>query len=292
MLYTANELREHMIKRIKYNDPHGGLVAAIDKIITSRDLKSNEYYVHDAYYVQDKYINWDGRGSVARIINVALLTITNYSNICWLEYTNHSGLINNNLSLQKSSVVMEDFNVPLHSSYLDILQIIDKFPSPGIYDDFTCVPGNSNATPSISYSYYDKNSKTGYGKSCGSGSELVNKPNQKLFDTIKHIMELNKYYYTRNISKSEIFVEYEVALKKNEEKDEKIIDLEKQIKILNNALISAIPLNNQCCICFSFTERKQFCIPCGHTQYCTSCIEGLQKCALCRESVEKISNVY
>lgn len=49
---------------------------------------------------------------------------------------------------------------------------------------------------------------------------------------------------------------------------------------------------NECCICFKNIKIKYMMIPCGHTDTCNTCYEGLDnKCPICREDVTDIMQV-
>jgi hypothetical protein len=48
----------------------------------------------------------------------------------------------------------------------------------------------------------------------------------------------------------------------------------------------------QCVICFEPIDRKQICVPCGHTQYCDHCIGIINECAICRTKINKIIKIY
>lgn len=39
---------------------------------------------------------------------------------------------------------------------------------------------------------------------------------------------------------------------------------------------------DQCCVCFKYTNKEYALIPCGHTQYCNTCINNIIDCAICR----------
>mgnify|MGYP006375016653 CR=1 FL=1 len=43
--------------------------------------------------------------------------------------------------------------------------------------------------------------------------------------------------------------------------------------------------DHQCCVCFEPTSRNQVLSPCGHTQYCDTCIDKINVCALCRANI-------
>lgn len=49
---------------------------------------------------------------------------------------------------------------------------------------------------------------------------------------------------------------------------------------------------DQCCVCFHFTEKNKALIPCGHTQFCETCIGVLKKCPLCEKEISNILPIY
>jgi len=48
------------------------------------------------------------------------------------------------------------------------------------------------------------------------------------------------------------------------------------------------PLENECVICFEYTDRKNALFPCEHDQYCEEHIYNLKKCALCYKDVKGV----
>lgn len=53
-----------------------------------------------------------------------------------------------------------------------------------------------------------------------------------------------------------------------------------------------VPENKQCVICCKKSERKVALIPCGHTQYCETCIHKIDKCSLCRETKQGTLKIF
>lgn len=54
-----------------------------------------------------------------------------------------------------------------------------------------------------------------------------------------------------------------------------------------------IPNENKCSICFSKTDKKNIIVPCGHTQFCETCIKGrFDHCPICRSKVEKVIKIF
>lgn len=51
---------------------------------------------------------------------------------------------------------------------------------------------------------------------------------------------------------------------------------------------SDVPLENQCTVCFGYTDKKEALIPCGHTKYCKKCINKAvqsSNCFICNGKV-------
>lgn len=40
------------------------------------------------------------------------------------------------------------------------------------------------------------------------------------------------------------------------------------------------------------TDKKKVYVPCGHGQYCSTCIEGFAECALCRKTVTSVVKLF
>jgi hypothetical protein len=71
-----------------------------------------------------------------------------------------------------------------------------------------------------------------------------------------------------------------------------IVKLKTENDLLEERIRDIIPIEHQCCICFGYTHKQQVCVPCGHTQYCTSCIQRIDKCALCNTHITNIVKLY
>jgi hypothetical protein len=52
--------------------------------------------------------------------------------------------------------------------------------------------------------------------------------------------------------------------------------------------------NNECIVCLVDMERQHALMPCGHTQYCPKCIEGMvgKKCAICDGLIDSVMRIY
>ena len=47
-----------------------------------------------------------------------------------------------------------------------------------------------------------------------------------------------------------------------------------------------------CCICYEEITNKIALVPCGHTKYCSNCVEKIVVCSLCKKEIEKVINIY
>lgn len=56
--------------------------------------------------------------------------------------------------------------------------------------------------------------------------------------------------------------------------------------------LDSIPIEYQCCICLSFTAKKQICVPCGHAQYCEDCIVKIKNCSICKKEIDKVIRIF
>jgi hypothetical protein len=55
---------------------------------------------------------------------------------------------------------------------------------------------------------------------------------------------------------------------------------------------SGIDEKDQCNICNGFTEKKRALVPCGHTQFCETCIGTVSMCPLCSENVTSVIVIH
>lgn len=50
--------------------------------------------------------------------------------------------------------------------------------------------------------------------------------------------------------------------------------------------------DNLCVICFELTQKIEVLVPCGHRQYCSSCIQKIDKCSVCRTKIQQVIRIY
>jgi hypothetical protein len=50
---------------------------------------------------------------------------------------------------------------------------------------------------------------------------------------------------------------------------------------------------NQCVICFKFTDKTKVLIPCGHAKYCETCIQKIKNdnCPLCNSKIHFVVKI-
>lgn len=124
--------------------------------------------------------------------------------------------------------------------------------------------------------------------------------NNPMFDDIYNIVHQTLIKLLPNYS--QLFAN-EIIMndKKNNNNDEideinslknEITRLQEENDLLEDRIRDIIPIEHQCCICFGYTHKKQVCAPCGHTQYCESCINRIEKCALCNTHITNIIKLY
>lgn len=109
---------------------------------------------------------------------------------------------------------------------------------------------------------------------------------------IIELFELNEKYFYKFLSTTEINEKYEQSLINIQNKDKEINELNNKIKSLENKIKNAVPIENQCCICFGFTNKRKLLVPCGHTQFCDDCITKINKCSLCNKDIEQVVNIF
>jgi E3 ubiquitin-protein ligase NEURL3 len=65
---------------------------------------------------------------------------------------------------------------------------------------------------------------------------------------------------------------------------------------LLNELITKEESAKKCIICFEKEAGNFALVPCGHTQFCCSCIEEINKrtkeCSLCKTNIESVLKLY
>ena len=118
--------------------------------------------------------------------------------------------------------------------------------------------------------------------------KILQESNINLFDMnnfIEMIIQLNNEYYMLFLTEADIQHKLENLIEEDSKKQKKIEELEQQIILLRKELQNAIPIENQCCICYGYTDKKIMIVPCGHTQYCLSCLNKISKCSLCNQEI-------
>lgn len=63
-------------------------------------------------------------------------------------------------------------------------------------------------------------------------------------------------------------------------------------KVIKNINTVTHQIDNACCICFEDTNKEIVLVPCGHRQYCSSCIGKINKCALCNSIITQKIRIY
>lgn len=102
---------------------------------------------------------------------------------------------------------------------------------------------------------------------------------KKLVANIKELFKTNE---------KQIF--FSSSIKMQNKDDE--LNLNNKINSSQGKLQIDVPFENQCCICFGFTNKKKALIPCGHMQYCDECITKINKCSLCNRNFSGILTVF
>jgi hypothetical protein len=61
-----------------------------------------------------------------------------------------------------------------------------------------------------------------------------------------------------------------------------------------SSIDSPLTKNNECSICMENIDERIVIIPCGHTSFCSKCIEGIKnnKCPICRYKIDKINKIF
>jgi len=262
----------------------------IEKIKELRILKQNEHYIHFInHYRSVRKISGCVREYNSSDVIILLGTITNFSNFTWLEikgslqYFSHQDTVTTEYKFY-------DLNTPLHCMYINILTTI-KSLSPqshgcGCYTyggphDYTYVHVvNTHEMRSLHNGHcnnYLDNNKIFYGE---------------IYDIIVKILDMNKKYFVNMLVELDLQKKYDKLLNEKEHLNttnmllnEKIIRLEKQLK-------DSIPEEHRCCICFGYTDKKKVCVPCGHAQYCSKCVDELSECALCRKTITSVIKLF
>jgi len=261
----------------------------IEKLNKTRILKTNEHYVHFInHYCWVRRLGGHQNYNTCHLL-IILATVTNFSNFTWLEikgslqYFSHQDTVTTEYKFY-------DLNTPLHCMYINILTTI-KSLSPqshgcGCYTyggphDYTYVHVvNTHEMRSLHNGHcnnYLDNNKIFYGE---------------IYDIIVKILDMNKKYFVNMLVELDLQKKYDKLLNEKEHLNttnmllnEKIIRLEKQLK-------DSIPEEHRCCICFGYTDKKKVCVPCGHAQYCSKCVDELSECALCRKTITSVIKLF
>ena len=106
--------------------------------------------------------------------------------------------------------------------------------------------------------------------------------NKEIFRTDGIIQNINDYFPDKYSNYDNLFQNENIIVVKKKDKQEIY-----KLKDLND-----LPDDKKCVVCFDLTERKHALVPCGHTQFCKSCIEKFKDCPVCRESVSSFIKIY
>ena len=109
----------------------------------------------------------------------------------------------------------------------------------------------------------------------------------ELKDQIKNLISNNN-----SMKSSDLQNKYEKQLEENKILHDFLIEEKIISNELRENLKEAVPEKNQCCICFGYTDKKQSCVPCGHTQYCCKCIIKIKNCSICSAKIDQIIKLY
>ena len=53
-----------------------------------------------------------------------------------------------------------------------------------------------------------------------------------------------------------------------------------------------IDVKDECVVCLDFAELDHIFAPCGHNGACSNCAKQLDKCPICRESIQSVVKVF
>jgi len=219
---------------------------AIDEM-NNRKLKNNEYYIYEIYVRQNELHTTN-----MTHYHYLLCTITNYSNITWLELDCYNTGYSKNYFTPKKII---ELNVPLHNIFIDIFMSLKKIPFINIYNytvDFNC----------------------------------------SWFQVLQDILNLNKKYYMDLLVNSDLQKKYEKSLDDNKKLQEEINKLKLEKDSIEHKLKDSVPLEMQCCICFGYTDKSQLLVPWGHSNFCITCINSIKECSVCRTNVERVQKIF
>lgn len=106
------------------------------------------------------------------------------------------------------------------------------------------------------------------------------------------ILKINEDNYYKFLSTTNLTQKYEASLLQIQDYQGEIERQQLEIDKLKRKLADAVPIDNQCCICYGYTEKHKACVPCGHRQYCDDCIESITQCSICRAEVQQVNKNY
>lgn len=208
----------------------------------------------DEYYVYELLItNYVRHQNDPQIIEYSLVAMTNYSN---MSYTTHrlNPLCNTPHPLPK----IIELNVPLHSIFIDIFVTLKTLSLQDIFNT-------------------------------GSQYCTLTRLSDQWFKMLQEILNLNKKYYMNLLVSSDLQKKYEKSLDDNKKLEEDIL---KRKDAVEQKLRDSIPVELQCCVCFGYTDKSHILVPCGHTNYCSTCINVINQCSVCRTLIEKVQKIY
>lgn len=79
---------------------------------------------------------------------------------------------------------------------------------------------------------------------------------------------------------------------KNKILNDEVTKLNNTITELQQMLNDILPNDHQCCVCFNYTKKDMTLNPCGHSQYCESCIYQINKCSVCNVDIVSRIKIY
>ena len=123
-------------------------------------------------------------------------------------------------------------------------------------------------------------------------NEYTSLYHNKILAIVDNLLQINKKYFYNFMSSVDLQRKYESSLKIINNHEQTIKRLNEEKNKLREQLKNAIPLDNQCCICFGYTNKNKVCSPCGHRQYCDECIGKIKRCSLCQKDIDNIINLY
>jgi hypothetical protein len=134
----------------------------------------------------------------------------------------------------------------------------------------------------------EKSIESKLGESCFSFQERI----KQIRSDVPNDTKTDGFNKLNEIKQPDLLFSDENVLNQIKQMREQIKKLEKEINDLETRLKESIPKENQCCICFGYTDKKQFVIPCGHFQYCNICITMIDECVLCKEKITGVQKIY